>query len=114
MQRRLERLGCSASLIAHSGESALQYARSARFDLVLMDIRLQGDMDGIATAQELKNLDVPVVYVTGYSDQKTVSRAKMTEPFAYIVKPVTDLTLRSILRNLDSVPGLTKASASAG
>ncbi len=98
IQKRLERLGYSVPMIAHSGEEALRCARSTPFDLVLMDIRLQGPMDGISTAQELKAMDMPVVYVTAYADQETVSRAKLTEPFGYILKPIADGDLRSTVQ----------------
>jgi two-component system cell cycle sensor histidine kinase/response regulator CckA len=98
IQKRLERLGYSVPTIAHSGGDALRLARSTPFDLVLMDIHLPGDLDGIATAQELKKLDMPVVYVTAYADQETVSRAKITEPFGYILKPIADGDLRSTVQ----------------
>ena len=98
IQKRLERLGYSVPVIAHSGEEAIRSARSTPFDLVLMDIRIQGDLDGIDAAQEMKALDMPVVYVTAYADQETVNRAKLTEPFGYILKPITDGDLRSTVQ----------------
>lgn len=98
VQRKLEALGYFVPAIASSGKEALRCARSMRFDLVLMDIRLKGDMDGIATAQALKtDFGKSVVYVTAHADQETVNRAKVTEPLGYISKPVREADLRSVL-----------------
>jgi len=99
IQRRLERLGYSVPAVARSGAEALRCARATPFDLVLMDIRLEGDMDGIAAAQTLKDeLETPVIYMTAHSDQGTLNRAKLTEPFGYILKPVRDGELRSAVQ----------------
>jgi PAS domain S-box-containing protein len=93
---RLRELGYVVPTIAASGEEALRRAAELRPDLVLMDIKLRGAMDGIAAAGEIRDqLDIPVVYLTGYADPKTLERAKVTEPFGYILKPFEVRELQS-------------------
>ena len=91
LQKRLERLGYSVPMIARSGEEALLCARSTPFDLVLMDIRIQGDKDGIDTAQELKSLDMPVVYV-GWSLEY--------EMYFYLATALLMALTREVWRNI--------------
>ncbi len=80
IQKRLQRLGYSVPAVARSREEALQIVRSEPFDLVLMDMRLKGEMDGIAAAEALKNsCEAPVVYITAHADQETIHRAKLTD-----------------------------------
>lgn len=88
VQNRLQRMGYTVSGIAASGEESLRLAGELFPDLVLMDIMLKGTMDGIeASAQLRQRHQIPVVYLTAYSDDHTLQRAKITEPFGYLLKP---------------------------
>lgn len=84
----LKGLGYVVAASVGSGEAAIEHAIRLRPDLVLMDIRLTGEMDGIQAAQSIKKgLDVPIIYLTAHSDDPTLVRATSTGPFGYIVKP---------------------------
>jgi signal transduction histidine kinase len=88
LQVRLTRLGYQISGIASSKDEAIQSAQENRPDLALMDIRLNGVPDGIDAARELRaDFNLPVIYLTGHSDNATLSQARTTEPFGYILKP---------------------------
>ncbi|MCO5167967.1 MAG: ATP-binding protein [Planctomycetes bacterium] len=92
----LRRLGYEVVGSAASGEEAVEGAVRTRPELVLMDIRLEGPMDGIEAAGELRRrLDVPIVYLTAYADEETILRAKLTGPFGYVVKPFNERELRA-------------------
>ena len=83
--------------LASSGEGAISSIRNNRPDLVLMDIILEGDMDGIETAKIIREkFNIPVVYLTSHKDEKTLERARVTEPFGYIIKPVHENELLRI------------------
>ncbi|MCG6167733.1 response regulator [Leptospira sp. FAT2] len=90
IQEFLQKIGYSSIGVATNGEKALQMARMIKPDLVLIDIVLgTGFIDGVETVVKLKEvLDVPVIYVTAHSDEGTLRRARVTEPFGYILKPV--------------------------
>jgi hypothetical protein len=89
LQENLETLGYGVADIASSAVEAVEKAAELRPDLVLMDIQLRGEMDGIQAAEQIWNqLQIPVIYVTGHSDKSTLDRAKVTFPFGYILKPV--------------------------
>lgn len=94
LKESIESLGYTVPAIAASGEMAVEKAIEIRPDLVLMDIRLKGEMDGIEAAQQIwEYLQIPVIYVTGHSDQSTLERAKITAPFGYILKPLKEREL---------------------
>ena len=88
----LENAGYRVPAMVSTGEDAVDKAGKLRPDLVLMDIRLKGKMDGIEAAGQIKlRYNIPVIYLSAYSDEYTVKRAKITEPSGYIVKDETGL-----------------------
>lgn len=92
----LEGLGYTVPDVVFTGREAIQRAEELRPDLVLMDIVLKGDIDGIETASEIrKKYNIPIVYLTAYEDDRTLKRAKLTEPLGYILKPFEERYLRS-------------------
>lgn len=94
IQHRLISLGYPTPDIAFSGEEAVQKAGEISPDLVLMDIMLPGEIDGITAAELIKAcLDIPVIYLTAYADDNTLQRAKITEPNGYIIKPFREREL---------------------
>jgi|GEM_PF-1427143 len=93
---RLEAMGYKIADTAVSGAEAIEKAGRHRPDLTIMDIRLKGDIDGIEAAASIKNkFGLPVIYLTAHSDEETLSRAKLTEPFGYILKPFEGSILHS-------------------
>ncbi len=92
--KRLTTLGYVVLAAVSSGEEAIKKAAENRPDLVLMDIKLKGKIDGIEAAEKIRaNFDIPVIYLTAYADEKTLRRAKITDPFGYIVKPFDEREL---------------------
>ncbi|HEY9669784.1 MAG TPA: ATP-binding protein [Coleofasciculaceae cyanobacterium] len=88
IQHRLEGIGYTVVAVVSSGEAAIQSVSETHPDLVLMDIKLKGEVDGIVAAEQIRRqFQVPVVYLTAYTDEETLNRAKVTEPYGYILKP---------------------------
>ncbi len=96
LSQKLVRLGYKVNAITACGEEAVALARERRPDLVLMDIRLKGPMDGVQAADVIRQeCDIAVIYLTAHSDPATLQRAKLTEPFGYILKPFEELELET-------------------
>ncbi|PIR23217.1 MAG: hybrid sensor histidine kinase/response regulator [Deltaproteobacteria bacterium CG11_big_fil_rev_8_21_14_0_20_45_16] len=93
LERKLERLGYSISGIASSAKSAVQQASEKHPNLVLMDIALKGNKDGIDASRKIQELDIPVVYLTALSDDLTIRRVQETDPFGFLIKPVEEKSL---------------------
>jgi diguanylate cyclase (GGDEF)-like protein/PAS domain S-box-containing protein len=98
IQDRLEALGYDVPITVGSGEKAIEQAGVTRPDLVLMDIQLQGQMDGVEAADQIRQrFGIPVVYLTANADHPTVQRAKVTEPFGYVIKPFEERELHTTI-----------------
>jgi signal transduction histidine kinase len=97
IQERLIRLGYAATIVSN-GMDALGKVDERVPDLVLMDIRLPGELDGIETAVAIrKRFEVPVIFLTAFADDATVARAKAAQPFGYIIKPFEEKGLHTII-----------------
>ncbi|MCK4314863.1 MAG: PAS domain S-box protein [Anaerolineae bacterium] len=98
LKNGLRSLGYSVPALASSGEEAIQEAAETRPDLVLMDIQLRGDMDGIEAAGEIRaRFDIPVLYLTAFADDDIVRRARSTEPYGYLIKPFEERQLHTTI-----------------
>ena len=96
IQQSLKKLGYQVIDMVSTGENAVVSAREKKPDLVLMDIMLKGPMSGIDAAGLIKHeLNIPVVFLTAYADESTFSKAKVTEPYGYIIKPFKEIDLHT-------------------
>lgn len=87
----IKKLGYHPVAIVSSGEEAISSLENIEIDLILMDIILSGNLDGIKAAKIInKHHNIPIIFITAYGDRNTLNRAKLSEPYGYIVKPVTD------------------------
>ena len=98
LQRRLERLGYGVIGVVDNGAEALALVEQTRPDVVLMDIVLQGQLDGVETARQLcSRMDVPVIFLTAHSDTVTIRRARETTPYGYLLKPFEERELHTTI-----------------
>lgn len=98
----LKRMGCEVVATAATGLQAVEYAACKRPDVILMDIMLEGTMDGIEAASRIreKNPDLPIIYCTAYTDSATRVQAAPTNPKAFMGKPLDYLALKEIIDDL--------------
>jgi len=88
IENQLRKLGYNVPNVSSSGQEAISFAYELKPDLVLMDIKLSGTMDGIEAANYINsNFHIPIVYLTAYADNETLQRAKISDPYGYIIKP---------------------------
>src|ERR1700733_400362 len=96
LQQQLLKFGYEVFGTAASGEQALRQIESAQPDIILMDIRLEGQIDGIETATRiLRGHPIPVVYLTSSAAEETLERARDTKPYGYLIKPFNDRELHA-------------------
>jgi two-component system response regulator LytT len=98
IQMSLKKLGYNVIGICNNGEDAIRTAEEHRPDVILMDIMLKGEMSGIEAADQIrKRLNIPIIFLTAYADESTLSKAKITEPYGYIIKPFKEIDLRTTI-----------------
>lgn len=98
IQHSLKKLGYQIAGSAATGEKAIELVGSEHPDIVLMDIMLKGDMSGIEAAQQIKErYAIPVIFLTAYADESTLSKAKITEPYGYVLKPFKEIDLHTTI-----------------
>lgn len=101
LEKTLKELGYEVVGSAFDGQEAIALARDKQPDIVLMDIRIQGDMDGIETAKRIyQQYNIPIIYLTAHSDDDTIRRAVESGPFGYLIKPFKE---RELYSNIEMV-----------
>ncbi|MBI3501063.1 MAG: LytTR family transcriptional regulator DNA-binding domain-containing protein [Bacteroidetes bacterium] len=96
IQQSLKKLGYEVLGVCATGEDAMEKADRLKPNLVLMDIMLKGDVSGIDAAEYVRDkLNIPVIFLTAYADSSTLSKAKVTEPYGYIIKPFKEIDLQT-------------------
>ena len=104
LESQLQSLGYEVTSKVDTDEDAIEKAEKDKPDLILMDIRIKGAMDGIETAEIIRErFGIPVVFSTAYLDQEKIERAKITMPFGYVLKPILerDLKVMAFFRKLN-------------
>ena len=96
IQHSLKKIGYNVVGAASTGDKAIELARLEKPDLVLMDIMLKGAMNGIEAADVIKReMSIPVIFLTAYADESTLGKAKISEPYGYILKPFKEIDLQT-------------------
>ncbi len=98
IRHAVEACGYTVVAVIHSGEEAIEWAAKSHPDLVLMDIMLEKDMDGLEAAEKIhSSLDIPIIFLTAYANDQTLQSAKISEPFGYLIKPFIERELKATL-----------------
>ena len=94
IQHVLESFGYEVPFVVSTGEDAIHMAHKLHPDLILMDVSLKGDIDGITVASLIKSLNIPVIFLTAYKNRSLIDRAQKTDPYGYVLKPFDEQNLR--------------------
>jgi len=98
IQQSLRKSGYNVVDTVSSGEAAIKAVEEHKPDLIMLDIMLKGEMSGVDTSEYIKkNHNIPVIFLTAYADQSTLDRAKVTEPYGYIIKPFKEIDLHTTI-----------------
>ena len=98
LRRRLKAMGYEVTGVVTNGEDAIRRVEELSPDLVVMDISLRGEMDGVEAAHRIRQqFGTPIVYITGHGDPDTLQRAKSTPGFAFVLKPVEDREMQYVI-----------------
>jgi diguanylate cyclase (GGDEF)-like protein/PAS domain S-box-containing protein len=99
LRQQLQRLGYQVMGVVASGDQALRQARELQPQVILMDIHIEGNMDGIEAAGRIRDeLGIPIVYLTAYAEEETLRRARATKPFGYLLKPFSERELHATIQ----------------
>ena len=99
LQNKLESWGYTVDPLVFSGEDAVKGSFQRKPDLILMDIGVKGELDGIEVAHRIRELNIPIIYVTGLDDEVITQKAMETVPYALLKKPVNHAVLKQIIRS---------------
>jgi CheY-like chemotaxis protein len=106
IRNMLRKAGYGIAAVAFQGEEAVQKAETTKPDLVLMDIGLKGEIDGIEAAKKIRDLfHIPIIFLTGFADESTMAKAKEINPSGFIIKPINEEELRRLLEQ--TLAGIT-------
>lgn len=94
IKRTLESFGYQVPYVAPNGQEAIYKALELKPDLILIDINLEGEIDGIEAISKIKELDIPFIYLTAHPEESTIEKTKLTEPERYIIKPYNSTELK--------------------
>jgi CheY-like chemotaxis protein len=101
IRNMLQKAGYSVAAVAFEGKEAIMKAERSNPDLILMDIGLKGEMDGIETAKKIRDrFRIPIVFLTGFADDNTMAKAKEADPSGFIIKPINEGELNKILDDI--------------